>query len=472
MFLCIKGEVINRSELFGLSPHCMKWDDDLWVLDLSSTRSYLQRFASIKNMEVLPFIRERVDEIYRHQPYKAVLGENALQAILLLKHMDIQGLDGLVSLSENFSVKLYQKVSWQAFFGICEEILAHLKGAAKVKVQAFKRQTKQFQTMVAKLNLINPRDLRCPDSMAIRRRYGNFMKELWQVAFIQDINENPTAGHCPFYKAVWLDWVESERPVVRNNLDFPLFEWKQIEPLLTKDMERLCEHGAWNREYRLTELQWTMTLFDMTTKTLNVTFRHPHSLHSEAPHFSAALLQCSYSLERDRVKQEQEETNVQPIVGWTLTVLEMTHIQGRQEQLFSEVMIYDETFRDLENKLPCTLENYALQSDWVPEDSYLSASRISQDSFRKSLLSSEEAYSIQPSLEAVASERPLYICSHPEGLSDTLVKKRVFLERTMGKWWLNSGSQRDYFKVVDQKNRRLWVYKNNNDDCYIHGLFA
>ena len=80
-----------------------------------------------------------------------------------------------------------------------------------------------------------------------------------------------------------------------------------------------------------------------------------------------------------------------------------------------------------------------------------------------------------PSLNAVAEERPLYVRLQPKRMEKDEKGASRFLENTMDKWWLNpehSDLERCYFKHITTNGESHWIFRNSKGEWWSHGIFG
>jgi hypothetical protein len=258
-----------------------------------------------------------------------------------------------------------------------------------------------------------------------------------------------------------------------------------MEPLLLEDLNRLCSQSSWDDRERVVSLELRLTFADLTALPISIHFRHPHSLHQELTHQRTALLQANYAFERETKEafskfiHEPIETAVPTIIGWELIVTGRIRLPQQVFDIFGEDYSDQVDLCQLENRLSINLESFNLSHDWLPEHSYALAARDRKPhSLAKgsSNLPSQQPVNLLLPFQALARKRPLFLYKTPQPWDDQgRSSGRVFLERTMEKWWSDSSqetSQRDYYCLTDSFKRDLWVYKDNRGRWYAHGIFA
>jgi hypothetical protein len=503
----------------------MRWSDDgvgLWLLDLCACESYWHAQATMQGTSVLELLRTIVGAMSgaAGSPVRAVLADHPWQAVLLQRHMRERRLSGLVVANGPFGASLYRELTWDVWWSCTDVLMEHLlaAGGRLGEHAAFRRQREQMRRAVRRMGLELPWQLEGVEALAIKRRFGNLMHDLWRWAYgstqaaAADAPGALTASPLfpdrePEAKTFasgfpWRGFVWPHRPQVSRHLDAPLCEWEHIEPFLREDFDRLCALPTWQAGERVVSLEWRLVFHDMSCLTVPVRFRHPHLLHLERGSHATALLQALYAFEGAIPRQYRTYEGAQrrdetmpaiPIAGWELVLAERLTLPARSVGLFGDQLslgapgsgaraasFEEMAVLQLENKLPIALEAYDLRSDWLPEDSFHARAADSagfSGSFEASGPATAESLR---SLTAVALRRPLYLYRQPRvfkslGHSSTW----RFSERTMAKWWQKARQpraapdlQRDYYRLTDGEQRVFWVFKDTAEQWFIHGVFA
>jgi hypothetical protein len=367
-----------------------------------------------------------------------------------------------------------------------------------------------------RLGMRTPWQMRDVAPDAIRRRFGATIRDIWSWTFSGAISGGkkddahnmmtPLFATRPEESQMfdsgfpWHGFVLESQPRIIRHLEVPLCEWSHIEAVLREDLDRLCGLSSWLAGERVVSLEWRLIIRDMTHHIVPILFRHPHSLHPEKGCHKTALLQALYSFEGNMPRQDQGyeelfhgyEAPVMPICGWELVIKERMTIPPQSTGLFGDLVTADWTGKQgaddfavmrMENRLAISLESYELLADWTPEDSFASAGAANSRAGAVIMHSGERSASRRTML-AVAKKRPLYMLREPQVFNnDGGSSLREFCERTMGKWWAsartlmsggkgNAALQRDYYRLTDKDQRRLWVYRDVNGHWFIHGIYG
>jgi hypothetical protein len=504
----------------ALTPRLMVWGGDFWILDLSVCSSYWRARAKAARCDVLELVRSLLKEMFGNI-VRAALADHPWPALLLASQMRSRKLGGLVLCQGHFGEALLREMSWDIFWQTADQLAEHFEQAAVKRFQpaVYRRQREQMKRAVKRLGMRTPWQMRDITADAMRRRFGATIRDIWDwtfsatagVAKKDDTNSMMTPLFAPgpgegqvFNSGFpWQGHVLESLPCVVRHLEVPVCEWSHIEALLREDLDRLCGLSSWLAGERVVSLEWRLIIRDMTHHIVPILFRHPHSLHPEKGSHKTALLQALYSFESNMPRQDQGyeelfngyEAPVMPICGWELVITERLTIPPQSAGLFGDLITADWSGRAgpdgvddfavmrMENRLAVPLDSYELMADWTPEDSFSSADGARQR-MECVIMSTGEQAASRRSMLAVARQRPLYMYREPklfnnEGHSSL----REFCERTMGKWWAsartlmargqgNTAIQRDYYRLTDKDQNRLWVYRDSGGQWFVHGIYG
>ena len=470
-FLAVDAPGFNAEKGRRLSPRLMSWHrDTCWLVDLSPCLGYWRSIAARRGSDLQELLHGMLREMLpgddERPGFYAATAPCPWQALLLLEVLQERDLPGFADRHSFMGSALYQRLSWDGWWRQTAAMAVSLKAAGlrRFHPDVFRRQSVLMQKAVSRLSLPGPGAIRFSPEQ-IRRRFGSIMARLWEQAFF-DREEPAPADFFP-----WQGHREALPPFSKRHADWPLSQWQHIEPLLREDLNRLCRHEDFRSDERITGLEWRLTLQDLATLHVPVLFRHPHRLHGEIPHQSTALLQARYSFDRETARfmaaSGHEPTDPPPVViSWQLTASERLLPAPATADIFRDPgQGEEEDFLRLENKLAVPLRSYAGNDDWLPEDSF------------------DEAGDQQPAPSGhqtlLQSGRPLFIYDKPRPLQtggrSTL---RRFSERTMHKWWREQPRdtavplQRDYYRLFDDRQRNLWVFRDNTGQWFLHGLYS
>lgn len=502
-FMAVCAIDANVKTIQAFTPRFMEWSKQgIWILDLRICRSFWTAKAHALGMDTVALIRKALQEHFtqEHQShitighnagYQAVLADSPWQAVLFLNYIKDRNLGGLVNLHSPFAKNFRKELSWQAWWETVAAIVEHLT-ATKLKSFSssyFHNQCCQMQRAVKRLGVATPWDLREADSLAVGRRFGSVLRDLWRWTWENtehratnrqlphEEDAHSTDGIFDFANGFpWRGVTVKEAPAIARHLDDPLLEWDYIEPLLQEDLGRICDLDSWDARDGVVRLEWRVVSYDLTILEIPICFRHPHSLASERNRsFMTTTLQAYYSFHqamKNAIAADHEDSPihpVSPIISWQIIVAERIQLTDRIKSLFATDEGDYSDLLALENRLPIHLVGYSLSDDWLPEDSY----RLEAEIDIANKLNHQRS---SPSFMAQSRMRPLFIYKNPIFFDHQAPSAgRVFVERIMTKWWKlkdQESLQRDYYRFPGPDKQLLWVFKDLLGHWYIHGIFA
>ena len=552
----------DPAKLEALTPSLMRWSEDVWILDMGLSLSYWWARAREQNLEVTTLWRMILQRLYCGEgsgdrsgngggdgesgggdkspvvTYGAAVAAHPWRALLLLRHMREKALNGLTDYDSPLGRRMFLEISWRSWLRTAKEIVPHCQKAGHKRLGSFPRCVGQLRRAVKRLRIEQPMKLRSASAGSMRRRFGSLVGELWAWTWggtLDDGNTTTASDQSPNWwgdgtaagagpgsggKAKdrpgngfpWQAYQFRAPPVIRRNLDFTIWQWDQMAPLLQEDFNRFCtmDKGLDEREHVLKVL-WRLFPTTGPVIELELGFRNPHNLHRDAPTQRTALAQSLFRYS----SLAGHQTVVIPIAGgkttcdipapigvvaWELTITEKIILPPVVRALFNDQGSDSQSLAALENLLPMPLRRYDLRRDWVPESSYGATGVSAEDKCGRG--AAEEIRDL--TFSALGEFRPLFIFEQPQPMGDNGVltdrgMRGVFLERTMEKWWLpEPGSQsdaeqtsayrsRDYFQIIDRDGRHLWVFQSSGAPgrdshggpvqrgkkrWYVHGVYA
>jgi hypothetical protein len=263
-------------------------------------------------------------------------------------------------------------------------------------------------------------------------------------------------------------------------LDYPPLAWEEISRLLVEDLERLCWRGGLLPQERLVALRWRIcgegVIGDAQEvgwleRELLVGFRYPYALAAEAPHYATALTQF------ERHFTAASTALPQRLVSWEVELAERWRPVAQEREIFAQITAPQiERLQQLENRLKVDLELYLPQCAWVPEAAF---SAVQAHDYCRSYAALNRAN--VGALQALGRQRPSYIYAQPLPLQDSSLYERMqkeggwsFLERISLDWSAadEAAMVRDYHQVTLADGVSLWVYCDQLQRWYLHGIFA
>lgn len=476
-------EVLTDEILQSMTPHVMRWDETTWLMDLGSCWSYWQKQARQQNLEVPLLLRQVLERFLGEQDYVAALGHSPWSCLLLAEDMRQKNIQGFVDLGNRMTQNLVSNMSWESWMHTAERCGFHFELAQfkRFRKQSFQSNLKCLQRTLERLGFDKVSDLQGTDAYAMKRRFGSVIKVLWQWT-----QGEQTAMNERLYEFPWVSHAFRTEPQVVRHLEHAVTEWEQLEPLLCEDFNRLCALPQWGAQDKVLRLEWRLVLHDLTTLNVPITFRHPHSLHHDSPCQKTASLQAYYRFtevvqEFAQSKEETDELAKPLVISWSVRVCETLRMPAQVIDIFGERSSEELALNHLENRLLVPLKSFDLQNDHAPEDSYAESSGEKGAAVLPPLSKedgSEDPHQhIRKDLLLSAQHRPLFIYSKPRAMRARRVSAAWrFCERTMNKWWQDEPGDaslfRDYYRMVDERNRVLWVFKDSSGRWFIHGIFA
>jgi hypothetical protein len=494
-FLALYAKDADFADMQVLTPKAMKWSDDgMWILDLRPCLSFWSHRARNMGLDVVGLIRKVLQTQFsaeNHEQtsigatagYQGALADNPWLAIVFLNYVRERNLGGLVNLAGPSTLTFFRELSWSAWWKSAIPIAQHFESCKRKHFSpaSFRGSCEQMQKAIGRLGILTPWELKTVDSLAVNRRFGTVLRDLWQWTWSALEPEDSNGGASDLKKQFasgfpWQSFQATESPMISRHLEAPLLEWDHMEPLLQEDLNRMCDLDSWDSREGVMRLEWEVVSYDMTAITVPICFRHPHSLASERnSNFVTTTLQAYYSFTQImKSTMDDQDTDgylnpPSPIISWRIKITERLRLSAKIRDLFGHSDRGNCDLMNLENRLPIELINYDLRQDWLPEDSYCHADASGER--QDSMIGQATA-----SLQAISRRRPLFLYRNPifydnHGHSVTW----MFLERIMTKWWEkkpNSSPQRDYYKLIGKDQRAMWVFKDFRGNWYTHGVFA
>lgn len=471
-FVVLSGvQSVHDDDLFCLTPHVMRWSSQVYVMDLASCSHYWKQQAQGAKLELLQLYENIIARVFGATGL-AVFCDHPWRGLCFSEHLQQQGISGCQYLGNRFHQQRYRHLPWRCWFETLAHLGEHLHAlkAAQFYAPVFKRKTAQLQRFVQRLELHGPYELAQADVQAISRRYSGWIARAWGWSF--QPAPGATDGTDAMHGFPWRPLHLREPIGCKRHLDYPVSQWDVVAPLLKDDLARLCEQPGWMRGDKINHIDWTITLFNMRRLRVAISFRHPYSLHAEAPHFKAALYQAYYAYEAMMRSLVQRDTDLDlpediPFVSWQLDVGHCLRLPQKVLDLFPE-QLPDAAWQqiiDLQNCLPCDIEHYAIRPDFLPEQLFNDQSIGERAGYDFSLHQWWRGL----------SQRPLFYYPQPLPIEAPAASRLRFIERTADNWWRNGDTQdalRDYYVLENGQGRMCWVFRNHAGEWYQHGLYS
>lgn len=455
-YLVVKAAQLSNP--FFLTPRVMRWKDDTWIFDLSPCQSYWQYQAQRVQVHYLRLLQDIVEQ-QEDCITAAVCCAHPWQGLLLVE----KSKQHFLVCPGPFANRLLQEVTWQEWLAPFATLPNHIASLPNLK-----NNCKHICETMRRLNITNPLQVKNLQRQSIQRRFGRWLGCAWDWLQPKAIQQYDLF-HSELTDFPWQSWHPPMVPHVHRSLDYAVFEWQQVEPLLQEDLNKLCSLDSWNSSEHVLRIEWQITLDNLDILTIPIAFRHPHSLHLAMPEQSIALLQAYYAFMAEQEQMQNRDTDLEyagaiPLIAWRLIVPERIQLTTTTINLFAEGQeaksqnsaIYHDII-ELENKLPLALESYQLKHSFHPFDAYQHSSDSSASTNRDDF-----------AWEQAATKRPLFLHRQKKAW-DTLPKRRTFLERVSGQWW-NKEPSMDFYRCW-YRGRCYWISRNRQGETVEHAYF-
>ena len=446
-----------------LSPDAMRWSDDILLLRLDSCR----RFWLEQKNKLRCRLSELFDPLLKHHygnDYLAVFAEHPWQCLLYLQYRIRQQGQGLYLLQSRLDQNIFRKLDWDSWFSTLNALPQHWLAinAKGFNADAFNARKAQLRRFIERIGVSYPMDMRAADQNSMMRRFGKWLALAWQWSFTRDSSQE---------NFPWFPLDIAPTPVVKRDLEYPVNQWAYVEVLLREDLAALCRINRADEHQHVNRLSWKITLFNYQSLKVEMSFRHPYSLHRDMPDFETALYQARYVYEDVMRKFATREHDLDlpesiPFIGWTLELSETIQLAPQLWDLFAREFgeIDYRRVLSLQNKLPLAFESYTIDTAFCPENSYRSV--------RPGFNPEHEFDTLQWSTSAI--NKPLFYYPQACPIEAPGRMQKIFLERSSEPWWLGQDllqTIRDYFQLQDHDGRRSWVYRTQNGAWYKQGEF-
>ncbi len=449
---------------FALSPAAMQWTDNIVLNRVKDCEAFwlVQKNILGCDYETLfqPVLLHHFGE-----DFIAVFGLHPWQCLLYLSYQHQQQSRGIYFLQSRLNRNIYQSLDWQAWFTNQSQLTIHLE---TIRAKGFNRskfhsRQARLQRFIHRVGIDGPFELPQVNYQAFSRRFETWLAKLWQWTLQQDdaLNDFP-----------WINLEQAILPSVKRDLEYPVNQWQVVEVLLREDLERLNTLFVQDKLQHINSMVWQIKLFNQQTVVVELEFRHPYSLHRDAPGFDTALYQARYIYEaliRDLQSRDKDLDlpETMPLIAWQIVIGEYFDLPPLIWDLFaqqSNELIQDDIF-NLQNKLPVNIECYDVELSFIPENSFVESSQSdNQDSdFDRALWRSQSL------------QRPLfsYSSAQPVELPDN--SRFTFLERCTNLWWQaddTGATNRDYYVMEDIRGRASWIYRDYDGQWFKQGEYS
>ena len=461
-YAAVCGKQAGNPQL--LSPTAMRWGDDITLSRLEDCRQFwLEQKKKLRCK-----LSELFDPLLRHHhgdDYIAVLGSHPWQCLLYLNYQRRHQGRGLYLLHSRLDQNIYRGLDWECWFDAQSALATQLQAinARGFRLQEFRARQARMQRFIQRIGVARVQDMRSADANSVTRRFGKWLGLAWQWTF----TDSSKLQGFP-----WINLAPAPLPAVRRDLEYPVNQWSFIEVLLREDLQRLCERLQRDDCMHINRMLWQITLFNEHKMTVELSFRHPYSLHRDQPHFATALYQARYIYDDLMRKLQAREHDLDlpdnmPFLNWRIEVSEQIMLSPGLWDLFAletERIDYRQIM-NLQNKLPIAFECFQASASFYPEQSF---TRVPLGT------APDDTLDHYPWSSSTAN-KPLFYCAAPQPIDMPSQVEKVFLERESGQWWLSSSalqSIRDYYILRDRRGRQSWVFRDQNGAWFKQGEYC
>ncbi len=449
---------------FALSPTAMRWSDRWYLCRLDDCKLFwLEQKKKLRCK--LTDLFDPLLRFHYGEDFVAVFGTHPWQCLLYLHYQLRHQGSGLYLLQSRLNQNIYKTLDWNCWFAAQEELAEHLIAinARGFSEEAFHSQQARMLRFVQRIGVATPYDMNAADANSITRRFGKWLGLIWQWSF------SNSSGLQSF---PWIKFEQEIRPRVKRDLEYPVNQWSYIEVLLREDFARLCDQFKQDDCEHINRMLWEITLFNYQKVSVELSFRHPYSLHRDMPGFDTALYQARYIYD-DLIRNLQARDSDldlpenMPFIYWRLEVCERVMLAPLLWDLFAREFdqIDYQQIMALQNKLPYAFECYQSDASFFPEQSF---ARIPVGATQ------ENEFDHYP-WSCSAANKPLFFYQTAQPIENPSQGEKIFLERNSNQWWLSEDalqSIRDYFILKDHNGRSSWAYRTQDGEWFKQGEFC
>ncbi len=449
---------------FVLSPTAMRWSEQISLSRLSDCKSFWLNQKKKLRCKLIDLFMPLLQYHYG-EDYIAVFGEHPWQCLLYLEYQIQHQARGLYLLQSRLDRNIYKTLGWECWFSAQSLLAEHLDtiNARGFRHQIFAARQAQMRRFVQRIGVATPFEMNAAEANAIQRRFGKWLGLIWQWSFTE-------SSELQFFP--WITLRQEKLPEVGRDLEYPVNQWTYIEVLLREDLLQLCDQFKRDDCQHINRMRWEIILFNHQKITVELSFRHPYSLHRDQPGFDTALYQARYLYEDLISGLQARDTDLDlpesmPFISWRIEVCERLMLAPSLLELFAResAQIDYQRVMALQNKLPLAFECYQPDASFFPEQSF-SAVAIGE-----SRLTDIDHYA----WSCGSSNKPLFYYQSAQPIENPSQMQKIFLERSSNQWWLNEDalqSVRDYFILKDRKGRSSWAFRTRDGAWFKQGEFC
>jgi|GEM_PF-4720270 len=476
--IVFKDDSKDRKNPFLWSPKVMALSPTCSIHDLRPTLKYWQQEAEKVGSSLEQILQEALQKNSSNTPHLSLLCDHPFQGLLLAHHLKASGTQGFFSSDSLFNSQIFKNISWRTWiftanimFRYCE---THNLFSSEQK--AYPKSMARLQRFIQRLQLQSPFEMSEAHFSALQRRFSKFIARLWRWTFYQASPEGESVQTDFFTENgvnedfPWIYQRPQHRPKVFQFLDFPLSTWSHLEPHLLQNFETLARDTYLQSPCKIVELQWTVTLFDMETVTVQIPFRFPYSLETDSKNnfkMSLAQMALAFNEFQKKLQHPSEDLEIfkeQLLIGWKLEVSQSLVSAATPTALLPEdagTYTCTDTIKSLQNKIESPIQVFAMEEPTIPFFDF----------------SSHNAAGETPRGQTQNTKMPLPFFIHPKPvpIEKASLHGFQFLERTSASWWESFDrldTQRDYFIASGVDKRLVWVFKDYQNQWFEHGLYS
>ncbi len=446
-----------------LSPAVMQWSEQILICRVKDC----EQFWLAQQQKLCCELEQLFERVLIHHfgsRYIAVFANHPWQCVVYLTYQVHQQSQGIYFLQSPLNRNIFKSLGWEFWFAPQDDLITHFEsaGVKRFKAESFRARQAQFKRFIGRTGLAGPFALKQADHHAITRRFEGWLGKVWRWTFDSDSD---------LLGFPWIALDQPVRPAVSRDLEYPLNQWCYIKLLLSEDLERLCEQFDHDDSEHINRMLWQITLFNYQVIEVELSFRHPYSLHREAPDFKTALYQAWYVYDDLMRKLQLRDRDLDlpesmPFVRWKIEVCERIHLPPMLWDLFGndETEVNTRNLCDLQNKLSVPIESYRIQANFYRS----SRLRLSQLEASPSV-----AMTTTSGLPVQLTAR-FFIINSSQQIEAPASGQRLFLERCTSQWWLHESPERqikDYFLLKDRQGRASWVYRDYDGKWFKQGEY-
>ena len=449
---------------FVLSPTAMRWGDKLYLSRLDDCKFFWLDQKKKLRCKLVDLFEPLLQHHYG-EDFVAVFGNHPWQCLLYLYYQIRHQSRGLYLLESRLNRNIYKTLDWEYWFAAQQELADHLiaSNARGFRADSFQSNQAQMRRFIQRIGIATPHDMITADANSITRRFGKWLGLIWQWSF----TDSSELQGFP-----WIRLEQEQLPRVKRDLEYPVNQWTYIEVLLREDFSRLCDQFHRHDCEHINRMLWEITLFNYQKVSVELSFRHPYSLHRDMPGFDTALYQARYIYD-DLIRNlrardgDLDLPESMPFICWQIEICERVMLAPALWELFAREFdqIDYQQIMALQNKLPLAFECYQTDASFFPEKSF---TRIPVGTAQNNPF---DHYPWSSS----ASNKPLFFYQQAKPIENPTAVQKIFLERNSNQWWLSEDalqSIRDYFILKDQNGRSSWAYRTQNGEWFKQGEFC